>query len=123
MLTSSATSDLPKKTKPCALPTGPAIDFLGHFSGSFSTVSTVVGQVGKPDVCNLVPFGTFTWRRISGGWGPTYSAPWIVNGAGKAGPAPGMFPVCGKPEIGTASALKVTTGSAAAVHGSASAPA
>ncbi len=55
-----------------------------------------------------------------GGGEPWYSFPEIVYSACTAAPAPRMLPVCGKPAIGTACALKWTVGSAEATPGSAS---
>src|ERR1700722_11928164 len=54
-----------------------------------------------------------------GGGEPAYSVPVMPYSACRAVPAPRMLPVCGKPGIGTASALKVTVGSAEAMPGSA----
>src|SRR5579875_2115547 len=56
-----------------------------------------------------------------GGGEPKYSVPEIWYSVASAAPAPRMFPVCGKPAIGTASDLNLTVGSAEATPGTASA--
>src|ERR1700691_5461530 len=85
---------------------------------SFS--STVLVHVGNPVVWSFEPVGRDTLTPTSGAGNPPYSVPEIVNSVCRAAPAPRMFPVCGKPDIGTASALNVTFGAADATAGSAS---
>ena len=102
-----------------ALPTGPAAEPFEHLTGP-NCSSVVFEHVGKPVVCSFVPLGRKKLMPISGGGEPSYSVPEILYSACTAAPAPRMLPVCGKPGIGTASALKVTVGDADATAGSAS---